>query len=94
VTQVDDRTEPAAAGRPPGLPEVEAFLCGVWCELLGVGGEVADGDFFGLGGHSFLAIEVIARLKDSLGIDVPFWLIFESPTPRLLADRVVHFERE
>jgi hypothetical protein len=83
VTTVDERTTTAES-----VPALETFLCGVWQDLLGASGDVAESDFFALGGHSFLAIEVISRIQASLDVEVPFWLIFECPTPRLLAERV------
>jgi hypothetical protein len=86
VTTVDDRTATAAAD-----PALETFLCGVWQDLLGAngaGGDLAESDFFALGGHSFLAIEVISQIQATFNLEVPFWLIFECPTPRLLAERV------
>jgi acyl carrier protein len=81
------------AGSPAVLADgsldgLEEFLCGVWKNLLGATGDLAESDFFALGGHSFLAIEVITELQTAFGIEVPFWLIFECPTPRLLAQRV------
>jgi fengycin family lipopeptide synthetase D len=94
VSAVDEGLAPEPAIAAPDLLAVESFLCEVWRELLGASGEVTDTDFFALGGHSFMAIEVISRLKETFGIDVPFWLILESTTPRLLAHRALHFEGE
>ena len=39
-----------------------------------------------LGGHSLLATQMISRLKDEFGLNVPLTVIFESPTIAELAD--------
>jgi acyl carrier protein len=57
----------------------------VWEEVLDRGGVGVDEDFFALGGHSLAAASVVARLNDSLGIDLPPDAVFEAPTVAELA---------
>ena len=37
-------------------------------------------DFFDLGGHSLLAGQVMNRLRDVLGIEIPMRCLFDDPT--------------
>jgi amino acid adenylation domain-containing protein len=65
--------------------EVEATLCGIWAEVLGVEQVGIHDDFFELGGHSLLATLIIARVRNSCHVDVPMRLLFEFPTVAGLA---------
>lgn len=50
----------------------------VWTEALGI--EVDEStDFFLSGGHSFLAIDIITRLGDELGVEIPLRTLFDQP---------------
>ena len=52
----------------------------MWAEVLDVD-EVPDGaGFFEIGGHSLLAIRVMARLRDRLGVDLALVELFTNPT--------------
>ncbi|WP_400161948.1 condensation domain-containing protein [Brevibacillus sp. TJ4] len=50
----------------------------IWKEVLGVEDIHADDSFFELGGHSLLAIQIIVRVRESFGIDVPLRSLFEA----------------
>jgi amino acid adenylation domain-containing protein len=79
ATPADDhRAEPTA---------LVARLAPLWSELLDAPAD-PDGDFFALGGNSLLALRLVHRVRDALGVDVPFGDIFEAPTPRRLAARL------
>ncbi|HEV7517077.1 MAG TPA: phosphopantetheine-binding protein, partial [Thermoanaerobaculia bacterium] len=44
--------------------------------------------FFDLGGDSLLGTQVITRVRDAWGIDLPLPALFELPTPAALAARI------
>jgi len=46
-------------------------------------------DFFWLGGHSVLAIQMIARVREDFAVDLPATAFFDDPTPAGLARRVL-----
>lgn len=73
--------------RPP-RDELETAIAGTWGEVLGDGVEVTDvhADFFALGGQSFLAARVVARLARRFGIELGVRAIFEHPTVAGLAE--------
>jgi len=79
-------------GRLMPRTPVEEVLAGIWAEVLGVSaGERlgADASFFDLGGHSLLATQVMSRLRDAFGVEMPVRDLFEAP---VLADLAVRVE--
>ena len=84
-----DRSRPALEGAylAPRTP-VEELLAETWAEVLGVEGAGAGDDFFELGGHSLLAMQVLSRVRASLGVEVPVRTVFDAPRLGELARRV------
>ncbi len=70
------------AGRPYVAPRtpIEEVLAAMWAELLGVERVGIHDNFFDLGGHSLMAMRLIAAIRETLGIDLPLKLFFEAPT--------------
>ncbi|MBV9791906.1 MAG: amino acid adenylation domain-containing protein, partial [Chloroflexi bacterium] len=58
----------------------EELIASVWSAVLGVRPIGIYDNFFALGGHSLLATQVITRLRQMLGQDLPLRLLFEAPT--------------
>ncbi|MFS2093458.1 amino acid adenylation domain-containing protein [Pseudomonas sp. Pseusp11] len=76
----------AAYAAPEG--HVEQVLAAVWQELLEAKVIGRHDDFFALGGHSLLVVRMTARLRATLGIEVPVNIIFQHPTLMGLAEQI------
>jgi amino acid adenylation domain-containing protein len=63
-------------------------LAEIWAEVLGVTEVGLDDDFFDLGGHSMLAVQVVALAHERHGFAVSLRSIFDAPTVRLLAEQL------
>jgi amino acid adenylation domain-containing protein len=76
--------------------DVEQTLARQWAELLGLPRVGVNDDFFALGGHSMLAIRMLARVRDALGVDVGLRRLFRAPTVAGVAEYVeaVHLARD
>jgi acyl transferase domain-containing protein/acyl carrier protein len=92
---------PASAGGRAGLPtpfvapttELERTIAEIWQELLGIQPIGTQDDFFEAGGHSLLATQVMSRLHQRLGVDVPLRVLFEARTVAAFAERVDEVSR-
>jgi amino acid adenylation domain-containing protein len=67
---------------------VEQGLAAIWTDVLGATELSIHDDFFELGGHSLLATQILARVRSTFGVDLPFRTIFESPTIAGLAAHI------
>jgi acyl carrier protein len=56
------RTAAAAFVQPSS--DIEKTIAGIWCEVLGVAEVGSDDNFFDLGGHSLLTIQVQGKLRE------------------------------
>ncbi|MES1243271.1 MAG: amino acid adenylation domain-containing protein [Acidobacteriota bacterium] len=76
-----DWQRPELSGeRVPPRTAVETLLAGIWMELLGLEEIGVHDSFFDLGGHSLKAGQLVVRLRDELGIELPVRSVFEAPT--------------
>ena len=64
----------------------ERALVTVCGEVLGIEAIGIDDNFFDLGGDSLLAVQATARLKETLGVEVPAATLYQRPTVRALAE--------
>jgi amino acid adenylation domain-containing protein len=67
---------------------VEARLAAMVAGLLDVPSIGVTDNFFLLGGHSLLGTQLIVRMRDAFGVDLPLRTVFDHPTIEALADEV------
>lgn len=65
--------------------DVQELLVSLWSDVLGVNHVGINDNFFSIGGDSLKATQVIARIRDSLKIELPLGTIFREPTVAELA---------
>jgi amino acid adenylation domain-containing protein len=75
--------EAPAPSRP--RTELEQLVATAWQDCLGVAQVEVTDDFFQLGGHSLIAVQVMARLAQETGQRLPLATLFEHPTVEKLA---------
>ncbi|WP_161915248.1 non-ribosomal peptide synthetase [Methylosinus sp. C49] len=86
--------DPERRGRDYLAPrsELEQKLAAIWQEVLCVERVGSTDNFFDLGGHSLLAAQATAKIRNRLGVDMPFDRLFETATLGALADSLAHEE--
>ena len=93
--KVDRKGLPAPAGRQTGLEylaprsQLEEMIAGVWRELLKVEKVGVHDNFFDLGGHSLLLVQVHGRLEQLLRRELRVVELFQYPTISRLAEHLV-----
>ncbi|MEZ4729302.1 MAG: thioesterase domain-containing protein [Caldilineaceae bacterium] len=74
----------AVAFVAPRTP-IETALAAIWREVLGVARVGVYDNFFHIGGHSLLAVQLIARIRQQFALDLPLTKLFQHPTIGALA---------
>ena len=64
---------------------IERQVADIWSQVLGVARVGIHDNFFDLGGHSLLSIQLIARIEKKFGKTLPVAVLFQSPTIEQLA---------
>ncbi|AFZ33016.1 amino acid adenylation domain protein [Gloeocapsa sp. PCC 7428] len=88
--KIDRRALPSLEATQTSKPTItprshtESMLADIWEELRLKHVSVHD-NFFELGGHSLLATQLVSRVRDMFGIEVPLRSVFEAPTIAQLA---------
>ena len=59
---------------------MEQAMAELWSQVLGVERVGVHDNFFDLGGHSLMAMRLIAAIRDTFGISLPLKMFFETPT--------------
>jgi len=69
----------------PPETEIEQGIANIWQKVLRLEKVSCDQNFFDIGGHSLLVIQVSNHLRDTLGLNVPVVELFKYPTIKSLA---------
>ncbi len=72
----------------PPRTEVEDTVAMIWARLLGVDQVGLQDNFFRLGGHSILATQMLARVRQAYGVELPLRIIFDFPMLGSFAQQV------
>jgi len=71
----------------PSVTSIRELLADVWTEVLGIKAAPSD-DFFALGGDSIAAVQMVFRVSQVIGTEVPPTLIYAHTTLEQLAVEV------
>jgi amino acid adenylation domain-containing protein len=77
--------ETATGSRQAGASLIEDNVAAVWCALLKRLAIDRNADFFDLGGDSLLTLELMLRLEEAFGVELPVTMIYDCPTIATLA---------
>ncbi|WP_095143824.1 non-ribosomal peptide synthetase [Pseudomonas sp. Irchel s3b6] len=83
-----------AAGEPRSVSALESLIGQIWCDHLHVEHVSADDHFFLLGGNSIAATQVVACLRQALGLELNLRLLFEAPTLATFASAVARQQQD
>ena len=93
--KIDRRALPppeTVRGRTPLMSRtptpLEADLCEIWREILGLEHVGLDEDFFEIGGNSLLVVHLMVVIEERHGIKLPLELLLEAPTVARLAEKL------
>jgi amino acid adenylation domain-containing protein/non-ribosomal peptide synthase protein (TIGR01720 family) len=67
---------------------VEEGLVGIWTQLLRLPHLGIHDNFFDVGGHSLLGVQLLSRVRDAFQVEIPLINLFEKPTVAGLAGHV------
>jgi acyl-coenzyme A synthetase/AMP-(fatty) acid ligase/acyl carrier protein len=74
--------------RAAPMTDVEKTVAGIVATLLALDRVDAQANFFDLGGHSLLATQLINRVRNALGVDLPLRVVFEAPSVAALSAEI------
>lgn len=73
--------------RGPRTPQ-EELLCELFMEVLQLSNIGIDDNFFDLGGHSLLVVQLMSRIRTTFGIELGVGDLFEAPTVSSLVEQL------
>jgi acyl carrier protein len=79
---------PASRQRVPARTEAEGAIAAIWQDVLKVPEVGMHDNFFDLGGHSLLILQVHARIRETFDTQLSVAQMFQCPTVGALAERV------
>jgi len=88
LLRIPIRTTLQDQGYTPPRDTTDILLLSIWDELLGRSVGIDD-DFFAEGGHSLMAVEMLARIESRTGIHLSIATMLTCPTVRTLSNTLV-----
>jgi thioesterase domain-containing protein/acyl carrier protein len=79
---------PGTIQKTPPRTELERALAKIWQEIFGISSVGVHDNFFGLGGHSLVAVRIIAAIEKATGWKLRLCKIFQEPTIARLASAI------
>ncbi|HKV13052.1 MAG TPA: SDR family NAD(P)-dependent oxidoreductase, partial [Thermoanaerobaculia bacterium] len=77
-----------STGYVPPADELERDIAEIWQEVFAIERIGIEDDFFELGGDSLVALQLVSRLSDAIGLELRVRNLFEAPTIAALASYV------
>lgn len=74
--------------------QVEYSLLEMWSQMLGAPVAGIHEQFFELGGHSLLATQLVSRIREVFGVELPLRKFFEQPTIAALGEVIRDAQRQ
>ena len=88
LTDIDEPPHALTTAALPPTTRTQQAIVEICSELLERDEVELDDNFFEIGGHSLLALQVVLRVRWRLGVDVPLRALLERPTLRAFAAEV------
>ncbi|OLF52336.1 non-ribosomal peptide synthetase [Pseudomonas chlororaphis] len=89
-----DRQAASSETSAEATGELQGLIGRIWREQLQVEQVASDDHFFLLGGNSIAATQVVARLREELGLELNLRLLFEAPTLGAFAAQVAQLQQD
>jgi amino acid adenylation domain-containing protein len=74
--------------------EIEEELARIWAQILQLERVGVNDNFFTLGGHSLMVVQLATRIRDSFAVEIPIQRIFEALTLAELAQSIAQLQIE
>jgi len=85
---------PEEEGFIPPQGAAEIFLAGIWKEALGVARVSAHDNFFNIGGHSLLCMQIIERIRKETGVRLSLDTVIRNTLSQIAAEYPFVFPKE
>ncbi|HET8842169.1 MAG TPA: condensation domain-containing protein [Ktedonobacteraceae bacterium] len=104
-TPIEGKRQVASPGQEPEINDtpalrdeadtpLEEILALLWAEILEKEQISVSTNFFEAGGYSLQATRLLARIQDTLGIEIPLRLIFDAPTVASFVEALMKDEQQ
>ena len=82
-----ERPKVGVAFVPPDGP-LQKEMAQIWSQVLGIDTISLDDNFFDLGGHSLMAVQMTFKIRQTFGVDFPLQAVLQAPVLRAQAQRL------